>query len=41
MTPCLKRIQPMPNVPLAYVNVYQRMSDILHTLVHVVRYASV
>ena len=32
MRPCLKRIQPMPNVPLAYVSVYQRMSDIFHTL---------
>ena len=38
MTPCLKRMQPMPNVPLAYVSVYQRMSDIFHTLV---RYAIV
>ena len=32
MRPCLKRIQPMPNVPLAYVSVFQRMSDIFHTL---------
>ena len=31
MQPCLKHIQPMPNVPLAYVSVYQRMSDIFHT----------
>ena len=31
---CLKRIQPMPNVPLAYVSVYQRMSDIFHTLAY-------
>jgi hypothetical protein len=29
----LKRIKPMPNVPLAYVSVYRRMSDIFHTLV--------
>jgi hypothetical protein len=28
----LKRIQPMPNVPLAYISVYQRMSDNFHTL---------
>jgi hypothetical protein len=28
----LKRIQPMPNVPLAYVSVYRRVSDIFHTL---------
>ena len=34
MRTCLKRIQPMPNVPLAYVSVYQRMSDIFHTLYH-------
>ena len=34
MTPCLKRIQPMSNVPLAYVSVYQRMSDIVHTLAY-------
>ena len=32
MTPCLKRLQPMYNVHLAYVNVDQRMSDIFHTL---------
>jgi hypothetical protein len=31
MRPCLKRIQPMPNIPLAYVSVFQRMSDIFHT----------
>jgi cytochrome b561 len=31
---CLKRIQPMPNVPLAYVSVYRRMSDIFHTLTY-------
>ena len=34
MQPCLKRIQPMPNVPLAYVSVYRRMSDIFHTLAY-------
>ena len=34
MRPCLKRIQPMANVPLAYVSVFQRMSDILHTLAY-------
>jgi hypothetical protein len=34
MPPCLKRIQPMPNVPLAYVSVYRRMSDIFHTLAY-------
>ena len=34
MRPCLKRIQPMPNVPLAYVSVYRRMSDIFHTLAY-------
>ena len=34
MRPCLKRIQPMPNVPLAYVSVFQRMSDIFHTLAY-------
>ena len=27
MPACLKRIQPMPNLPLAYVSVYQRMSE--------------
>ena len=27
-TVSLKRVQPMPNVPLAYVSVYQRISDI-------------
>ena len=27
MTACLKRIQPMSNLPLAYVSVYQRMSE--------------
>jgi hypothetical protein len=32
--PCLKRIQPVPNVPLAYVSVFQRMSDIFHTLAY-------
>jgi hypothetical protein len=32
MPPYLKRIQPMPNVPLAYVSVYRRMSDNFHTL---------
>ena len=35
MTPCLKRIHPMPNVPLAYVSVYQCMSDVFHTLAYV------
>jgi hypothetical protein len=25
----------MPNVPLAYVSVYRRMSDIFHTLAYV------
>ena len=36
MTPCSKPIQPMPNVPLAYVSVHvcQRMSDIFHTLAY-------
>jgi hypothetical protein len=34
MRPCLKRIQPMPNVPLAYVSVYRRMSGIFHTLAY-------
>jgi hypothetical protein len=36
MRPCLKRIQPMPNVPLglAYVSVYRRMSDIFYTLAY-------
>jgi hypothetical protein len=34
MRPRLKRIQPMPNVPLAYVSVYRRMSDIFHTLAY-------
>ena len=34
MRPCLKRIQRMPNVPLAYVSVYRRMSDIFHTLAY-------
>ena len=32
MRPYQKRIQPMSNVPLAYVSVFQRMSDIFHTL---------
>ena len=27
MPACLRRIQPMPNLPLAYVSVYQRMSE--------------
>jgi hypothetical protein len=31
---CLKRIQPVPNVPLAYASVYRRMSDIFHTLAY-------
>ena len=41
MTPCFERIQPMSNVPLAYVSVYQRMSDIFHTLAYAstVRYS--
>jgi hypothetical protein len=30
----LKRIQRMPNIPLAYVSVYRRMSDIFHTLTY-------
>ena len=34
MQPCLKRIKPMPNVPLAYVSVYQRMRAIFHTLTY-------
>ena len=34
----LQRIQPMPDVPVAYVSAYQRISRILHTLV---RYAIV
>ena len=34
ITPCLKRIQLMPNVHLAYISVYQRMSDIFHTLAY-------
>jgi hypothetical protein len=34
MRPCLKRIQRMPNIPLAYVSVYRRMSDIFHTLTY-------
>jgi hypothetical protein len=39
MRPCLKRIQPKPNVPLAYVSVYA-VSDIFHTLAYtLVRYA--
>jgi hypothetical protein len=33
MPPYLKRVQPMPNV-LAYVSVFQRMSDIFHTLAY-------
>ena len=32
--PRLKRIQPMPNVHLAYASVYLRMSDIFHTLAY-------
>ena len=35
MRPLLKRIQPMPNVPLAYISVYQRMTDIFHTLTYI------
>ena len=38
MPPCLKRIQPMPNVPLAYVNVWVIFFIRWHTLV---RYATV
>ena len=34
ITPCLKRIQLMPNIHLAYISVYQRMSDIFHTLAY-------
>ena len=34
MPPCLKRIQPMHNEPLAYVSICQRISDIFHTLVY-------
>jgi hypothetical protein len=34
--PCLKRIQPMPNVSLAYDSVYPRMSDIFHTLAYAI-----
>ena len=34
MRSCLKRIQPMFNVPLANVSVRQRMSDIFHTLAY-------
>ena len=34
MRPCLKRIQRMPTVPLTYVSVYRRMSDIFHTLAY-------
>jgi hypothetical protein len=30
----LKRIQRMPNIPLAYLSVYRRMSDIFHTLTY-------
>jgi hypothetical protein len=30
----LKRIQRMPTVPLTYVSVYRRMSDIFHTLAY-------
>ena len=31
---CFKCIQPMPNVPLAYVSLFQCMSDIFHTLTY-------
>ena len=31
---CFKRIKPMHNVPLAYVSVYQRMSDMFHMLTY-------
>ena len=34
MQSCLKHIQPMSNVALAYVSVYERMSDIFHTLAY-------
>ena len=34
ITPCLKRIQRMPNIHLAYISVYQSMSDIFHTLAY-------
>jgi hypothetical protein len=32
MRPCLKRVQPMPNVPLAYVSVCQRMRPCLERI---------
>ena len=32
MPPYFKRIQPMPNVPLAYFSVYQGMSDMFRTV---------
>ena len=31
ITPCLERIQLMPNIHLAYISEYQRISDIFHT----------
>ena len=34
MPTCFKRIQPMHNIPLVYVSVYQRMSDMFHTLTY-------
>ena len=34
MPACLKRIQPIPKVPLAYVSVYQRMRENFHTLAY-------
>jgi len=34
MPACFNRIQPMPNVALTYVSVYQRISDVLYTLTH-------
>ena len=37
ITPCLKRIQHMPNIHLAYTSVYQRMSDIFHTLAYAIK----
>ena len=31
---CFKCTHPMPNIPLANVSIYQRMSDIFHTLTY-------
>ena len=43
ITPCLKRIQHMPNIHLAYISVCQRMSDIFHTLAYAskIRYSMI